>query len=64
MGPKSALNVYIDICTYIYIYIIIYIQIYVYICIYVDMCSTESHMFAYIAKLLSDQDAGVTPSQV
>ena len=32
--------------------------------IYVDMYGAESHMFAYIAKLLSDQDAGVTPSQV
>ena len=30
----------------------------------VDMYGAESHMFAYIAKLLSDQDAGVTPSQV
>ena len=31
---------------------------------FVDTYGAESHMFAYIAKLLSDQDAGVTPSQV
>ena len=52
---------------YIYIYILPINRIYMYTYknpYIVDMYSAESHMFAYIAKLLSDQDAGVTPSQV
>ena len=32
--------------------------------IFVDMYGAESHRVAYLAQLLTDQDAGVTPSQV